>query len=293
MPIETNTMPVLVTGATGNTGSAVLARLAERGVSVRAMVRKQSDATKLPEGVTAVVADFDDAVSLSAALHGIGRAYLVTPSSEQAQDQQLRFADLAAEAGVQHLVVLSQLAADEHSPVRFLRYHAAVERHVQDLGIDYTFLRPNLYFQGLLAFTGSIAADDRFYAPIGDATVSAVDVRDIAAVAAAALTEAGHERQTYTLTGPTALTHTEIAAALSAALGRAITFVDVSPDAFASSMEGILPPWQVAGLLEDYAHYSRGEAATITATVEQVTGKPPTDVTQFARDYAPRFAAQP
>jgi len=293
MPIETTTMPILVTGATGNTGSALLTRLTERGASVRAMVRKQSDAAKLPEGVAAVVADFDDAGSLAAALHGIGRAYLVTPSSEQAQAQQLRFADLAVQAGVNHLVVLSQLAADEHSPVRFLRYHAAVERYVQNLGIDYTFLRPNLYFQGLLAFTGSIAADNRFYAPIGDATVSAVDVRDIAAVAAAALTETGHERQTYTLTGPAALTHTEIAAALSAALGRAITFVDVSPDTFARSLEGILPPWQVAGLLEDYAHYSLGEAAAVTPIVEQVTGKPPTDVAQFARDYAPRFAAHP
>jgi len=293
MPIETTTMPILVTGATGNTGSALLTRLTERGTSVRAMVRKQSDAAKLPEGVAAVVADFDDAGSLAAALHGIGRAYLVTPSSEQAQAQQLRFADLAVQAGVNHLVVLSQLAADEHSPVRFLRYHAAVERYVQNLGIDYTFLRPNLYFQGLLAFTGSIAADNRFYAPIGDATVSALDVRDIAAVAAAALTETGHERQTYTLTGPAALTHTEIAAALSAALGRVITFVDVSPDTFARSLEGILPPWQVAGLLEDYAHYSHGEAATITPIVEQVTGKPPIDVAQFARDYAPRFAAHP
>ena len=291
MPIET-TGPVLVTGATGNTGTALLTRLAERGTSVRAMVRKQSDAAKLPEGVTAVVADFDDAGSLATALHGISRAYLVTPSSEQAQAQQLRFADLAVQAGVHHLVVLSQLAADEHSPVRFLRYHAAVERHVQNLGIDYTFLRPNLYFQGLLAFTGAIAADNRFYAPIGDATVSAVDVRDIAAVAAAALTETGHERQTYTLTGPAALTHTEIAAALSAALGRAITFVDVSPDTFARSLEGILPAWQVGGLLEDYAHYSLGEAAAITPIVEQVTGKRPTDIAQFAHDYAPRFAAK-
>ena len=293
MPIETNSRPVLVTGATGNTGTALLTLLAERGTSVRAMVRKQSDAAKLPEGVTAVFADFDNAGSLAAALHGTSRAYLVTPSSEQAQAQQLRFADLAVQAGVQQLVVLSQLAAAEHSPVRFLRYHAAVERHVQNLGIDYTFLQPNLYFQGLLAFAGSIAADNRFYAPIGDATISAVDVRDIAAVAAAALTETGHGRQTYPLTGPAALTHTEIAAALSAALGRAITFLDVSPDTFAGSLEGILPPWQVAGLLEDYAHYSRGEAATITPIVEQVTGQPPTGVAQFAHDYAPRFAAHP
>jgi uncharacterized protein YbjT (DUF2867 family) len=90
-------------------------------------------------------------------------------------------------------VLLSQLAADEQSPVRFLRYHAAVERHVRDLGLGYTFLRPNLYFQGLFAFAGPISAEGRLYAPIGDARVSAVDVRDIAAVAAITLTETGHE----------------------------------------------------------------------------------------------------
>ncbi len=223
------------------------------------------------------------------ALDSAERAYLVTPSSEWAEDQQRRFADLAAKAGVRHLVVLSQLAAGEHSPVRFLRYHAAVEQHVRDLGIPFTFLRPNLFFQGLLAFAGPIAAEGRFYAPIGDATVSAVDVRDIAAVAAITLTEPGHEGATYTLTGPAPVTHAQIAAALTDALGREVTFTDVPPDAFADSLRGILPPWQVDGLLEDYAHYRRGEAAAVSPAVTEITGRPATDVWQFARDYARAF----
>jgi uncharacterized protein YbjT (DUF2867 family) len=187
--------------------------------------------------------------------------------------------------------VLSQLSADEQSPVRFLRYHAAVERHIRDLGTGYTFLRPNLFFQGLLAFAGTIAADGRFFAPIGDAVISAVDVRDIAAVAAAALTEAGHDGATYTVTGPAPITHADIAAALTSALGRDITFVDVPPDAFAESLQGILPPWQIQGLLEDYAHYRRGEAASVSPAVAEITGRPPTDVMHFARDYAQAFAA--
>lgn len=218
------------------------------------MVRTEADRSRIPAGVPVVAADFDDAASIATALEGAGRAYLVTPSSERAAAQQRRFADLAAQAGVGHLVVLSQLAADEHSPVRFLRY-AAVEQHVRDLGIAYTFLRPNLFFQGLLAFAGPISAQGRLYAPIGDARVSAVDVRDIAAVAATTLTEAGHQGATYTLTGPAAITHAQIAAALTAALGRDITFIDVPPEAFADSLQEILPPWQIQSLLEDYAHY--------------------------------------
>ena len=281
--------PILVTGATGNTGRALVDALARRGALVRAMVRAEADRAKLPAGVPAVVADFDDLASIAAALEGAERAYLVTPSSERAEEQQRRFADLAAKAGVRHLVVLSQLASDEHSPVRFLRYHAAVEQHVRDLGVPYTFLRPNLFFQGLLAFAGTISSQGRFYAPIGDATISAIDVRDIADVAAVTLTEAGHEGATYTLTGPASITHAQMAAALTAALGRDVTFIDVPPEAFADSLRGILPPWQVEGLLEDYAHYRRGEAASVSSAVAEITGRPPRDIQQFARDYAPAF----
>jgi uncharacterized protein YbjT (DUF2867 family) len=283
--------PVLVSGATGNTGRAVVAALAGRGVPVRAMVRKEADRGQVPAGVAVAVADFDDPESIAAALRGTARAYLVTPSSERAEAQQKRFADLAVKAGVGHLVVLSQLAADEQSPVRFLRYHAAVERHVRDLGIGYTFLRPNLFFQGLLAVAGTIAAQGRFYAPIGEARVSAVDVRDIAAVAAAALTEPGHDGATYTLTGPAAITHADMAAALTGALGRDITFTDVPPDAFAGGLQGILPPWQIDGLLEDYAHYRRGEAAAVSPAVADITGRPATSIGQFAHDYAQAFTA--
>lgn len=286
----TSDNPILVTGATGNTGRPLAEALVRLGAPVRAMVRDPASRTTLPDGVQVAAADFDDAASLAAALDGAGQAYLVTPSSEQAGAQQKRFADLAAAAGVRHLVVLSQLAAAEDSPVRFLRYHAAVERHVRDLGIGYTFLRPNLFFQGLLALAKPIAAEGRFFAPIGDAPVSAVDVRDIADVAAAVLTQAGHEGATYTLTGPAAVTHAEMAAALGAALGREITFTDVPPEAFAESLRGVLPPWQLEGLLEDYAHYRRGEAAMVSPAVAEVTGHPATDFAQFARDYAPAFS---
>ena len=150
---------------------------------------------------------------------------------------------------------LSQFAAEEASPVRFLRYHAAVERRIRELGIGFTFLRPNLYFQALLAFQPMIAAQGHFVAPIGDARVSAVDVRDIAAVAGIALTEEGHDGKTYTITGPAAVTHTEMASVLPTAIGRPVAFIDVPPDAFAGALKAAgVPPWQVDGLVEDYAH---------------------------------------
>jgi uncharacterized protein YbjT (DUF2867 family) len=264
--------------------------LEARGVSVRAMIRSAGDEARVTQSsAMPVVADFDDLVSLSAALDGVTRAYLVTPSSAAAQEQQIRFAEVAERAGVRQIVLLSQFASDENSPVRFLRYHAAVERRIQELGLGFTFLRPNLFFQGLFAFAGTISSDGRFYAPIGDARVSAVDVRDIAAVATAALTEPGHEGKTYTITGPAAITHSEIADALSAASGSQIAFVDVPPDAFRASLEGVLPEWQLDGLVEDYEHYARGEAEAVLPTVLEITGQEPRDIVHFARDYADRF----
>jgi uncharacterized protein YbjT (DUF2867 family) len=281
---------ILVTGATGATGSALVASLVARGAPVRAMVRSPEAAAR-HTAAPAVVADFDDAGSLAGALRGVERAYLVTPSTPAAQAQQIRFAEAAAAAGVSHLVVLSQLAADEASPVRFLRYHAAVERRVRELGIGWTFLRPNLFFQGFLAMAGFVRDQGRVVAPIGAARVSAVDVRDIAEVAAVALTEPGHLGRCYDITGPEALTHAEIAAGIGAAIGRPVEFVDAPPEAFADALRGQLPDWQLDGLLEDYAHYARGEAAAVSSAVPDLTGRPARDLATFLRDHAAAFAA--
>jgi uncharacterized protein YbjT (DUF2867 family) len=292
MPMP-STSRVLVTGATGNTGAVLLRLLEDRGVAVRAMIRHERDIARLGRtSASIVIGDFDNADSIVAALDGVDRAYLVTPSSIHAEAQQIRFAELAAAAGLRHLVKLSQFAADEASPVRFLRYHAVVERRIRELGLGYTFLRPNLYFQGFLAFRAMIRNEGRFFAPIGEARVSAVDVRDIAKVAAVSLTEPGHVGKTYTITGPAAVSHMEIAHALAEAIGREVTFVNVSSTDFSDALRTLgVPIWQVDGLIEDYAHYSRGEAAEVHTTVREVTGSEPLDVAAFACDFASLFTS--
>ena len=284
---------ILVTGATGTNGTALVQRLASRGVPVRAMVRSKEKAEKAaaPAGVEVVAADFDDSAAVERALRGVEKAFLLTPSTERAEARQRAFVNAARRAGLKHLVKLSQFAADAASPVRFLRYHAAVERAIVESGIAYTFLRPNLFMQGLLGLRASIKSDGVFFAAAGDAKVSVVDVRDIAAAAAAALTGSGHEGRTYTLTGPEALTHAEMAAALSGAVGRSIAFVDVSPAAMRDALLGAgMPLWQADGLIEDYAHYGRGEAAAVTSGVQDATGNPPRPFSAFARDHAPAFS---
>ncbi|KIH98044.1 hypothetical protein LP52_15110 [Streptomonospora alba] len=280
-----NAPTVLVTGATGTVGSTLVPALQARGADVRAMTRNPD---RPVPGAENVVADLRNPESVTAALKGVDAAFLNSPSAADAAALQIRFAELARGAGVDRLVVLSQYAARPDSPVRFLRWHAEVEAHVHQLGLDHTVLRPNLYMQALLAFAGTIA-QGRFAAPIGGAAVSTVDTRDVAEAAAAVLTGAGHTGRTYTLTGPRAVTHDQIAQALSTATGRAIAFHDVPSDRFAAALDGMLPPWQVAGLLEDYAHYARGEAADVHTSVADLTGHPARDITDFAHDYSAAF----
>jgi uncharacterized protein YbjT (DUF2867 family) len=156
----------------------------------------------------------------------------------------------------------------------------------------YTHLRPNLYMQALLLMAPMIAAEGRLRAPVGDARVSLVDVRDIAAVAARALTEPGHEGRTYDLTGPEALTHTELAAQLGEAAGRPIAFEDVPGAALGAAVRAAgMPAWQADGLVEDYAHYRRGEAADLSPAIERVTGRPPRTFRAFTREFAAAFAS--
>ncbi|MGH8127692.1 MAG: SDR family oxidoreductase [Gammaproteobacteria bacterium] len=283
---------ILITGATGNIGTELVKLFVARHTPVRAMVRDSGQADAISfSGVEVVEGDFDAPETLFDALDGVERAFLLTPSSENAETQQLSFVDAARRSGVKYIVKQSQLGADLDSSARFLRYHAAVEQSLQSSGMAYTFLRPNLFMQGLLNFKPTIAAENAFYAAAGGGKVSVVDTRDIAEVALAALTESGHERESYDITGPQALSHAEMAAQLSTALRRQVTFVDVAPEAMREALLGLgFPVWQADGLVEEYALWSQDEAAFVSSDVKKVTGKAPRSFEEFAQDYTSEFS---
>jgi uncharacterized protein YbjT (DUF2867 family) len=273
-------------------GKELVKKLSTRGERVRAFVRcrSQRNAIALP-GAEFVEGDFNDFSSFVTALTAVDRLFLLIPSSPDVERQQKEFVDVAQQKGVRHIVYLSQLGADEHSTKgRFQRYHGVVESHIRKSGISFTFLRPNLFMQALLNFRASISSQGALYAPAGNAKISVVDVRDIAAAAERALTEAGHNGKVYEITGPESLTHGEMAATLSLVLGKPVKHVDLSSAAMREALLGFgLPPWQAEGVVEDYDQYRDGEAAAVASTVRDVTGAEPLTFGQFARDYAQKF----
>ena len=282
---------ILVTGATGNVGAALVKRLSESGEPVRAFVRsrRQSQSIASP-AIELVEGDFTKTETFVPALAGVDRLFLLIPSSSEVEEQQRNFVDAAKRSQIKHIVKLSQLGADENASRRFQRYHGAVEKYILKSGVPYTFLRPNLFMQGLFNFSATISTQGVFYAPAGDAKVSVVDVRDIASVAAKVLTEPKHESKTYDITGPEALTHADMADQLSKAVGKAIKYIDIPSADMRKALLGFgMPAWQAAGLVEDYDHYRREEAAMVTQTVRDITGSEATSFSRFARDYAGRF----
>ncbi|OXG06076.1 uncharacterized protein YbjT (DUF2867 family) [Flavobacterium araucananum] len=279
---------LLITGATGSVGTQLIKKLINSDISFRALVRTKDQGDlmrELPQAEVAV-GDLSDTASLMEALKGIEKAFLFTDSEEYSEELQLNFVDAAHRAGVRHIVKVSQLAADSASTVHSLRFHALVEYRIVELGLDYTFLRCNMFMQGLIFFDHFIKYEGRFFGVIGDAAVSVVDIRDIAEIALRVLTEPGHENKTYNITGGEALSHYQMAEVLTRVLGKEISYINLSPE----QMRGALtvagfPEWQTVLLIENFVHYCRVEAADVYDTITVITGKPATSYEKFVIDY--------
>jgi uncharacterized protein YbjT (DUF2867 family) len=279
---------ILITGATGTNGREVVRQLSAAGVPVRALVRDaaRAGAIRLP-GVEIFEGDLGRPETLPVVLAGVERALLLTPWLPNQVELQTHFIEAARRAGLRRLVKFSVLGADPGSPVGILRQHGEIEQQVEASGIPYTLLRPNSFMQNFLAFAATIS-HGALCAPMAEGRVSFVDARDIAAVAVRVLTEAGHEGRTHTITGPEALTHGQVAETLGAALGRTVTYVNVTPAQFADSMLSYgAPAWMADGLNALYGAYRVGAAAVVTDTVARVAQKAPIAFDQFAREFAP------
>lgn len=278
-------MTVLVTGSTGNVGSEVVKRLLERRAEVRSAVRPGGRGASTSRTVPL---DFEDSATFAEALRGVDAVFLIRPPRMSDPREMRPFIDAMSAEGVARVVFLSVQGAGSNP---FVPHHG-IERYLKRSGLCWTFLRPSFFMQNLsTTHCADIRERDEVYVPAGKGRTNFIDAADIGEAAAGVLTTLGHEGKAYELTGSEALTYSEVAATLSRACGRAISYPCPSGRDFKARMRAAGHDDEFVSVMASiYAIARFGLAAGTTNDLERLIGRPPTSLAEWAVRNASRFA---
>lgn len=284
---------ILITGASGNVGRAVLNEVARSGAKHKAMYRSANEAAKASAGTQTVLADFAKKETLAPALRDVDAVYLVCSPIPDLVQLETNTIEACLAAGVKHIVLNSALGAGDYSK-SFPSWHRKVEDILKSTGISFTILRPNSFHQNVVTyFAPSIRAQGVFYSSMRDARVSYLDVRDIAVVAAKALAGGEHSGKTYELNGPEALTYAELAEKISKRAGRTVQYVDIPVEGQRKAMlDQGMPVWQVDALLDLQEYYTSGQGGIVDPSLPKLLGRPPITMDRFLAEFAGEFRSQ-
>lgn len=281
---------ITVFGATGTTGAPLVDTLFSKGATVRAVT---SDPAKIDglkaKGCEAVTASFTDPAALEQACAGSEKIYLVTPAHLNMRQWKANAIAAAKAAGVQHVVLATGLGASPKAGLTFGKWHSETQELLKESGLEWTFIQPTYFMQNLLWQAENITRQGVYYDDLGG-PVSWIDARDIADVAAEALTGSGHAGMVYGLTGAEALTGEEIAAVLSDVTGQPITAAPLSADDSKAAMMASGMQDEVAAAMVELASIApKGYLASVETTVGDVLGRPARRLRDFVADNRDAF----
>ena len=288
---------ILVTGATGNVGSEVVRQLSTKGETVKAAARSANDTTfSHLNSVQTVQLDLNSTDTFASAFQGVDKLFLLTPTHPKLVEFTSNLVNAATKKStggqVRHIVKLSHIRADTEPKIEITRLHREAEKIIEESGIQFTFLRPNFFMQNFLVYGQRINDEVSFYLPAGDGKVSFVDVRDIAAVAVKALTENNdqHIGRKYDLTGPTSQSYPQAIEILSKELQKKMSYTNISDDAAREAMKKLgMTDWHVDLVMELFSISKAGYLSDTYPGIEEVTGRKPISISQFAKDYVDSF----
>lgn len=279
-------MSYLITGATGAVGRHIINQLVATGAKVRALSRKP-DQADLPATVKVFEGDLAGSDLPKGAFEDVKGIFLFP-----AYGNIKPFLGKARAAGVEHIVLLSSLAAaaefprDLNSPSYL--HHRAIEQAVEASGIPYTFLRPGSFANNLRFWSHTIKTTRAVYGPYPQSAQALIHEADVAAVAVAALTTDRHKGAMYALTGPESLTQANQLKIIGAAIRQELTYCTITPEQFTQSMSQFMPTGVIKMML-DYWSDTVAQPDVVRPTVEQITGKPGHTLAQWAAEHVSDF----
>jgi uncharacterized protein YbjT (DUF2867 family) len=278
-------MKILVTGGTGRVGSEVVKELQKRKADIRLLVRKNDAPT--PTGVEAVIGDLIDPVSVEKAMAGVDKLYLLNAVLPDELTQGLIAYDLAKKLKLSHVVYHSVFRVERFKDVPHFASKLAIESALREFDVPFTIIRPNYFMQNDVTLKDALTKAGIYPMPLGQAGISAVDVRDIAEAAAIALTSDGHFGKTYNLNGPEVVSGPKAAAIWSKVLGKEIRYSGDDMDAFEEQMRKRAPSWSAFDIRMMFQGYlERGFVAEDgdLETLTKLLGHAPRRYEDFARE---------
>ncbi len=284
---------IIVTGATGKTGSLVVSELLKASYPVRALVHRQDgrSARLKGQGAEVVVADLSDVERVADALKDVQRAYFCPPYDPYMIQGAVAFAVAAKEARLEHIVGLSQWLASPSHPSLSTRQSWLVDRlFSMTPGVAHTIVNPGFFADSYLVTIGMAAQFGVFPWMYGNSRNAPPSNEDIARVAAAVLMDpAGHAGKSYRPTGPQLLGADDMAKAIGRAVGRSVRVVPTPTWLFMKTARKAGMPIELMSnvryYIEDHKH-GVFELGAPTNDVLEVTGRPPEDFETIARRYA-------
>lgn len=268
---------ILVTGATGAIGKALIKDLQEKNIAFLAGTRNVEESkAKLGSSEELVSFSFDNPATFEAATAGVDKVFLLGPAMVLEMDHLINpFLDFLKSKGILRVVYLSALKSDQMGPD--MTFHLKTEAKLANDGFDYTILRASFFAQNFKNYEWeNITQRGITLATAGDGKVGFIDVADIAAVASAVLSEEGHSKKTYELTGPEALSYFDAATILSEVTGKTIVYPQPSPEQYVTILKEAGAPDFVATYMNSvYSVIANHHVGFTTNDVEKVTGRKP------------------
>ena len=275
---------ILITGATGNVGSEVVAALLPAQAGQIRVLTRNPDAV-FPDGTQKVVADLADS-DLTPALDGVHAVFLLTDGLNIAAHDH-RLITAAQQAGLERIVKLSVRSVGHDATDPITTMHQAGEQAIRDSGIGWTFLRPTAFMSNALNWAGMITGDRVVHAPFATGRAAVVDPADIAAVAAACLTQDGHNHQIYELTGPEPLSPPDQVATLSQVLDLDLRYAEADPgDMLAQMLSYGMPEELAHAIVEQFRSTLQPYNSEPTGDISTVTGRAARSFTDWVQAHS-------
>ncbi len=286
---------LLVTGATGMSGQLAVREFASAGTPVRALVRSlaKAEAAGLSglTGIDLIEGDMRRLDTLGAALVGVERVLMISGAAPDMKETQCTFVDACKAAGVRHVVKFSgSEPGSDPNKFRFTRMHEEIEDYLEASGLAWTHLRPSQFMQVYLREAPDIAATGTLRLPFKDISLSPIDAEDIAKIAHRLLRDGGHEGESLDMTGPEALTMDEIAASISASIGKPVKYVSITAEERRRDLLARgLPESFVDALDEQTEERLKNPVAKVLIATHEMFGIAPTRFADFAKMHAGKF----